>query len=85
MNTVYFQRLNQTTLRIKMSNNFEENLYKLGEQELYMVCREKMEELHVGSDCIVCNGNGSYADYDDFRDIRFLAPCFCLLEAIDKV
>ena len=83
MNTVYFQRLNQTILRIKMSNNFEEKLYEMGEQELYMVCREKMEELGVGSDCIVCNG--TYVDYDDFRDIRFLTPCFCLLEAIDKV
>ena len=69
----------------EQTSNFEDSLFGLGEQELYMVCLDKMTELEIEEGCDMCNGNGSYVDYDDFRDIRFLSPCYCLLEAIDKV
>ena len=78
------QRMRQMPSEEQISN-FEESLFGLGEQELYMICLDKMTELSIEEGCAMCNGNGSYVDYDDFRDIKFLTPCFCLLEAIDKV
>ena len=69
----------------EQTSSFEESLFGLGEQELYMVCLDKMTELSIEEECDMCHGNGTYVDYDDFRDIRFLTPCLCLLEAIDKV
>ena len=79
---VFIQKMRQMLFGEQMLNNFEKSLEILTDEQIYFVCKEKMDELDMG-DCDMCNGLGSYEDYDDFRDQHFTNPCFCLLEAFD--